>query len=61
LVKASFIGHQEQLLKERKTQYRYLVTRDDKLIYSVDEKNELIKIAELFETRQNPPILKRTV
>ena len=61
MIKASFIGHQEQLLEERKTQYRYLVTRDIKLIYSVDEKNEFIKIAELFDTRQNPPMLKRSV
>lgn len=44
LIKASFIGHQEQLLKERKTQYRYLVTRDIKLIYSVDEKTNLLKL-----------------
>lgn len=58
LIKASFIGHQEQLLKERKTQYRYLVTRDNKLIYSVDEKNEIIKIAELLDTRQNHPYWK---
>jgi len=60
LIKASFIGHQEQLPKERKTQYRYLVSRDDKLIYSVDEKNECIEIAELFDTLQNLAILKRT-
>ncbi|MDB2384850.1 type II toxin-antitoxin system RelE/ParE family toxin [Polaribacter sp.] len=60
LIKASFMGQQEELLKERKIQYRYLVFKNYKLIYSVDEKNGFIKIADVFDTRQNPPKLKRT-
>jgi plasmid stabilization system protein ParE len=39
LIKASFIGQEEELLKERKIHYRYLVFKNYKLIYSVDEEN----------------------
>lgn len=60
LIKASFIGQEEALLKEREIQYRYLVFKNYKLIYSVDKKNGFIKIADVFDTRQNPPKMKRT-
>lgn len=60
LIKASFIGQKEELLSERKIQYRYLIFKSYKIIYSVDEQNGLIKIADVFDTRQNPPKLKRT-
>mgnify|MGYP003624194328 CR=1 FL=1 len=60
LIKASFIGQEEELLKERKIQYRYLAFKNYKLIYSVDEQNGFIKTADVFDTRQNPPKLKRT-
>ncbi|WP_194766777.1 type II toxin-antitoxin system RelE/ParE family toxin [Tamlana sp. I1] len=60
LIKASFIGQEEELLKERKVHYRYLVFKNYKLIYSVDEKKGFIKIADVFDTRQNPPKMKRT-
>ncbi|WP_445733745.1 hypothetical protein [Mariniflexile sp.] len=60
MIKASFIGQEEELLKERKNQYRYLVFKNYKVIYSVDEQNEFIKIADVFDTRQNPPKMKRT-
>ncbi len=60
LIKASFIGQEEELLKKRKIQYRYLVFKNYKLIYSVDEQNGFIKIADVFDTRQNPPKMKRT-
>lgn len=60
LIKTSFIGQEEELLKEREIQYRYLVFKNYKLIYSVDEGNGFIKIADVFDTRQNPPKMKRT-
>ena len=60
LIKTSFIGQEEELLKEREIQYRYLVFKNYKLIYSVDKKNGFIKIADVFDTRQNPPKMKRT-
>lgn len=60
LIKAPQIGQEEELLKNRKTEYRYLVYKNYKLIYSVDTENGFIKIADVFDTRQNPPKLKRT-
>ena len=54
LIKASLIGQEEELLKEKEVQYRYLVFKNYKLIYSVDEQNGFIKIADVFDTRQNP-------
>jgi plasmid stabilization system protein ParE len=60
LIKASFIGQEEEFLKERKIQYRYLIFKNYKLIYSVNEQKGFIKIADVFDTRQNPPKLKRT-
>lgn len=60
LIKASFIGQEEELLKDREIHYRYLVFKNYKVIYSVDEQNGFIKIADVFDTRQNPPKMKRT-
>ncbi len=48
------IGARETLLENRKTEYRYIVTTNYKIIYSVDEKSCSIKIADVFDTRQNP-------
>ncbi|MEQ8478044.1 type II toxin-antitoxin system RelE/ParE family toxin [Fulvivirga sp.] len=60
LAKSPYIGQEEELLKEREIEYRYLVYKNYKLIYSVDKTNGFIKIADVFDTRQNPPKLKRT-
>ena len=55
LIKTPQIGQEEELLKQRETEYRYLVFKNYKLIYSVDIQNGFIKIADVFDTRQNPP------
>ncbi len=60
LIKTPSIGQEEELLKHRKTEYRYLVFKNYKLIYSIDSQNGFIKIADIFDTRQNPPKLQRT-
>jgi len=60
LIKLPLIGQEEELLKQRETEYRYLVFKNYKLIYSIDNQNGFIKIADVFDTRQNPPKLKRT-
>jgi toxin ParE1/3/4 len=60
LIKTSFIGQEEELLKDREIQYRYLVFKNYKVIYSVDEKSGFVKIADVFDTRQNPSKMKRT-
>lgn len=60
LIKSPLIGQEEELLKDRSIHYRYFVFKNYKLIYSVDDTNRLIKISDVFDTRQNPPKLKRT-
>tara|TARA_R110002050_G_scaffold299491_1_gene465319 strand:- start:57 stop:374 length:318 start_codon:yes stop_codon:yes gene_type:complete len=60
LIKTPYIGQEEELLIQREIHYRYLVFKNYKLIYSVDKENGLIKIADVFDTRQNPPKMKRT-
>lgn len=59
LLKTPQIGQEEELLKQRDVNYRYLVFKNYKLIYSVDTENGFIKISDVFDTRQNPPKLKR--
>ncbi len=59
LIKTPHIGQEEELLQQRKIHYRYLVFKNYKLIYSVDAENGFIKIADVFDTRQNPPKLER--
>lgn len=60
MIKAPFFGQEEELLSEREIQYRYLIFKNYKLMYSVDEQNGFIKIAGVFDTRQNPPKTDRT-
>lgn len=60
LLDTPLIGQKEELLQHRQIQYRYLIHKNYKLIYSVDEVNQLIKIADIFDTRQNPIKITRT-
>ena len=59
LKKDPYIGQKEELLKERKTTYRYLIFKRYKIIYSVEEENGLIKIADVFGTKQKPSKIER--
>ncbi len=59
LLKSPLIGQKEDLLKHRAIEYRYFVYKNYKLIYTVDDANALIKISDVFDTRQNPPKLNR--
>ena len=54
-----FIGKKEELLVGRKENYRHLIVTNYKVIYSVNEQAGIIKIADIFDTRQNPIKLKR--
>lgn len=60
LLKATKSGQVEELLKEREIKYRYLVYKNYKIIYSVDKAQGFIKIADVFDTRQNPIKVQRT-
>ena len=53
------MGQQEISLQNRKTEYRYIVESNYKIIYSIDDELELIKIADVFDTRQNPEKIER--
>ncbi len=54
------ISQREDLLLDRDGEYRYLLCKSYKLIYSIDHKTKRIKIADVFDTRQNPSKIKRT-
>ncbi|AVR46009.1 type II toxin-antitoxin system RelE/ParE family toxin [Christiangramia fulva] len=54
------IGQIEELLKERKISYRYLIFKNYKIIYSVHPEDGFIKIADVFDTRQNPTKIERS-
>jgi len=60
LIKNPFIGQIEDLLQKRENTYRYLIFKNYKIIYSVDQKMGFIKIADVFDTRQNPHKIERT-
>ena len=60
LKEAPFIDQKEENLKNRKIEYLYLVFKNYKIIYYVDKKDNSIKISDVFDTRQNPPKIRRT-
>ena len=51
------IGQLEDLLKDRTIEYRHLVSGNYKIIYWIDE--PFIKIATVFDCRQNPIKIKK--
>lgn len=53
------ISQREELLLNREIEYRYLVCKSYKIIYSIDSKAKFIKIADVFDSRQNPTKIKR--
>ena len=48
------IGQREELLKEREQEFRYLVFKNYKIIYWINNKKNWIEISDIFDTRQNP-------
>lgn len=48
------LGAKEPLLGKRKIEYRYLLAKNYKIIYSINEDDKTIRIADVFDTRQNP-------
>jgi len=59
LIKNPLTGQIEPSLPDRKEIYRYLVYKSYKIIYSVDDDEKHIKIADVFDTRQNPVKITR--
>lgn len=51
-------GHKEELLADRQNEFRFLVKGNYKIIYWIEEKSNLVYIASIFDTRQNPEKIK---
>lgn len=54
LKKQPKIGQIEELIKEREQEFRYLVFKNYKIIYWLNENENRIEIIDVFDTRQNP-------
>ena len=48
------MGQKEMLLSDRIQEFRYLVYKNYKIIYWVNEANQRVEIVNLFDCRQNP-------
>jgi len=59
IIKTPYIGQTEPHLPNRSVIYRYIVYKSYKIIYYIDEDNNLLKIADVFDTRQNPVKISR--
>jgi toxin ParE1/3/4 len=60
LIKNPEIMQIENLLLDREDNYRYIICKNYKIIFSIDKNKNAIKIADVFDTRQNPIKIKRT-
>lgn len=56
----SYIGQIEQLLAEQEQAFRYLVYKNYKIIYWINENKSRIEIIDIFDTRQNPVKINRS-
>lgn len=52
-------GQIEELLKDRSQGFRYLVCKNYKIIYWINEPKQQVEIFDVFDTRQNPIKIKR--
>lgn len=60
LINQPIIGQIEELLKKREQQFRYLVYKNYKIIYCINNKENRIEINDVFDTRRNPTNIERT-
>ncbi|MCD9577105.1 type II toxin-antitoxin system RelE/ParE family toxin [Flavobacterium soyae] len=60
LINNTFSAQVEDLLLDRENRYLYLTCNNYKIIYCIDDDKKLIKISDVFDTRQNPVKIKRT-
>lgn len=54
LDKNPFIGQKDDALSDRIQEYRYLVYKNYKIIYWIDDVNKMVLVSHVFDTRQNP-------
>lgn len=53
------MGPREPLLRHRPIEYRFIIVSNYKIIYSLDDEKQLIKIADVFDTRLDPQKIRR--
>lgn len=61
LIKNPKIGALESSLKNREIEYRYIVSTNYKIVYSVVELDKSVRIADVFDTRQHPNKIEQRV
>lgn len=54
-----FVGQKELLLTGRMQEFRYLVCKNYKLLYLVNQDKNRIEIINVFDCRQNPQKLNK--
>ncbi|RLD39444.1 MAG: type II toxin-antitoxin system RelE/ParE family toxin [Bacteroidetes bacterium] len=59
LEKNPYIGQKEELLSDRPQNFRYLVFKNYKIIYWINQNKNRIDIINVFDTRQNPMKMKK--
>ena len=59
LDKNPHIGQKEELLSDRPQNFRYLVFKNYKIIYWINQNKNRIDIVNVFDTRQNPVKMKK--
>ncbi len=58
LEKSPFVGQKEELLSDRPQNFRYLVFKNYKIIYWINQNKKRIDVVNVFNTRQNPSKMK---
>ena len=53
------IGQKEETLQDQLITYHHIFSSNYKIIYSIDDSEMLIKITDVFDTRQNPNKIER--
>ena len=54
-----FIRKREELLTHRTQDYRRLIVNNYKVVHTLDQQDRIVKVSDVFDTRQNPKKLKR--
>lgn len=53
------VGQKEEMLADRKEEFRYLIFKNYKIIYWVNKNKNRVEITDVFDVRQDPLKLKR--
>lgn len=60
LKKQPRIGQIEEYLENSSKEYRYLVYKNYKIIYWINNESNTVEVFDVFDSRQSPTKLKRT-